>query len=102
MSRAYSEIHETRAPLRIRWKAWSLAFPRAFRRHLGAFRLSVGITLLGCAFGWFVDAPGPAGEGRADAFPGPDAVPGRARCAAKSTPKIDRYHGREGDRSPPS
>jgi uncharacterized membrane protein SpoIIM required for sporulation len=54
VSRAYSEIHETRAPLRIRWRSLILAFPRAFRRHLGAFRLSFGITLLGCAFGWFV------------------------------------------------
>jgi uncharacterized membrane protein SpoIIM required for sporulation len=53
VSRAYSEIHETRAPAKIRWKAGVLAFPRAFRRHLGAFRLSVGVTLLGCAFGWF-------------------------------------------------
>jgi len=53
VSRAYSEIHETRAPMKIRWKAALLAFPRAFRRHLGAFQLSVGVTLLGCAFGWF-------------------------------------------------
>jgi uncharacterized membrane protein SpoIIM required for sporulation len=53
VSRAYSEIHETRAPVRIHWKMALLAFPRAFRRHLGAFRLAVGVTLLGCAFGWF-------------------------------------------------
>jgi hypothetical protein len=37
VSRAYSEIHETRAPLRIRWKEMLFAFPRAFRGHLGAF-----------------------------------------------------------------
>ena len=53
VSRAYSEIHETREPKKIRWKAILLGFPRAFRRHLGAFRLSLGVTLLGCAFGWF-------------------------------------------------
>jgi uncharacterized membrane protein SpoIIM required for sporulation len=53
VSRAYSEIHETREPKKIRWKAIVFSFPRAFRRHLGAFRLSLGITLLGCAFGWF-------------------------------------------------
>ena len=53
VARAYSEIHETREPRKIRWKAILLGFPRAFRRHLGAFRLSLGITLLGCAFGWF-------------------------------------------------
>ena len=53
VARAYSEIHETRAPLRIRWRSLVFAFPRAFRRHQGAFRLSLGVTLLGCAFGWF-------------------------------------------------
>ena len=53
VSRAYAEIHETRESKKIAWKAILLAFPRAFRRHLGAFRLSLGITLLGCAFGWF-------------------------------------------------
>jgi uncharacterized membrane protein SpoIIM required for sporulation len=53
VSRAYTGIHETRVPRKIRWKALFAAFPRAFRRHLGAFRLSVSITLLGCAFGWF-------------------------------------------------
>ena len=53
VSRAYSEIHETREKEKIRWKAMFFAFPRAFRRHLGAFRLSLGVTILGCAFGWF-------------------------------------------------
>lgn len=53
VSRAYSEIHETRAPATFRWKNALLAFPRAFRRHLGAFRTAVAITLAGCLFGWF-------------------------------------------------
>jgi uncharacterized membrane protein SpoIIM required for sporulation len=53
VSRAYSEIHETRAPMKFSWKSVVLAFPRAFRRHPGAFRLSLAVTLLGCAFGWF-------------------------------------------------
>ena len=53
VSRAYSEIHETRAPMKFSLKNAVLAFPRAFRRHLGAFRLSVAVTVLGCAFGWF-------------------------------------------------
>ena len=53
VARAYSEIHETREPQKIRWKALFTAFPRAFRRHMGAFRLSAGVTLLGIAFGWF-------------------------------------------------
>jgi uncharacterized membrane protein SpoIIM required for sporulation len=53
VSRAYMVIHETREPVRIRWRSTLLAFPRAFRRHMGAFRLALGVTLLGCAFGWF-------------------------------------------------
>jgi hypothetical protein len=53
VARAYTEIHETRAPVKLRWKSVVLAFPRAFRRHQAAFRLSLGVTLLGCAFGWF-------------------------------------------------
>lgn len=53
VARAYSEIHETRGTNRTQWKNTALAFPRAFRRHLRAFQLSVAITLLGCAFGWF-------------------------------------------------
>ena len=53
VSRAYSEIHETRAAARIQWKSAILAFPRAFRRHMRAFQLSLAVTLLGCAFGWF-------------------------------------------------
>ena len=53
VARAYSEIHETRAKQKIQWKNTALAFPRAFRRHMRAFQLSVFITLLGCAFGWF-------------------------------------------------
>jgi len=62
VGRAYSEIHETRAPLRIEWRRLVFAFPRAFRRHPGAFRLSLGITLLGCAFGWFAIRTDPASK----------------------------------------
>jgi len=62
VARAYSEIHETRAPLRIRWRSLILAFPRAVRRHRSAFGLSLGITLLGCAFGWFAIRTDPASK----------------------------------------
>src|SRR5580692_8796996 len=47
VSRAYGAIYETRARRRVHWKTAIGAFPRAFRRHLGAFQLAVGITLLG-------------------------------------------------------
>ncbi len=53
VAQAYAQIHETRAPLRIRWKSLLGAFPRAFRRHGAAFRLSVATTLVGVAFGAF-------------------------------------------------
>ena len=52
VSRAYTEIHETRERLRFRpWRWISAEFPRAFRRHLRAFQLSVALTLVGTAFG---------------------------------------------------
>ena len=53
VARAYGEIHEIRErqrPLQpLKWFFQEL--PRAFRRHLRAFWLSLGITLAGCAFG---------------------------------------------------
>ncbi len=53
VARAYCEIHETRGGKKIQWRQMALEFPRAFRRHLRAFQLSLAVTLLGCAFGWF-------------------------------------------------
>jgi len=53
VARAYTQIHETRSSSKIRWRAILFAFPRAFRRHLPAAALSLGITLLGCGFGWY-------------------------------------------------
>ena len=53
VAQAYAQIHETRAPLSIRWKGVLLAFPRAFRRHSAAFQLSVAITIIGAVFGGF-------------------------------------------------
>jgi uncharacterized membrane protein SpoIIM required for sporulation len=53
VARAYGEIHETREPrqrfLFLRWLGRDL--PRTFRRHLHAFGLAVGLTLLGTLFG---------------------------------------------------
>lgn len=53
VARAYGEIHETREkqrrffPLKWFFQTW----PRTFRRHIRAFRLSLAITIAGCAFG---------------------------------------------------
>jgi len=92
VSRAYSEIHETRVKTKIRWKNLILSFPRAFRRHMGEFRLSVGVTLLGCAFGWFalhVDA-----RNKAVLLPFSHLlVPPAERVHQEETAKEDRLQG---------
>jgi uncharacterized membrane protein SpoIIM required for sporulation len=92
VSCAYSVIHETRAPARIRWKNAILAFPRAFRRHLGEFRLALGITLLGCAFGWFalhVDA-----RNKAILLPFSHLlIPPPERVAQEESARDDRLNG---------
>jgi uncharacterized membrane protein SpoIIM required for sporulation len=59
VARAYGEIHETRRRRpRVRLVFWFLSlFPIVFRRHLAAFWLSLGLTVLGSAFGaWAVAA----------------------------------------------
>jgi len=92
VSRAYSVIHETRAPGRIRWKSAALAFPRAFRRHLGAFRLAVAITLLGCAFGWFALHVDPRNKAILMPFPGLQEPPSE-RVAQEESARQDRLKG---------
>ena len=79
VSRAYSEIHETRAPKKIRWKALRSAFPRAFRRHLGAFRPVAGHHAAGLRFRMVRHPHGPAFQGRADALSRPAPLARRAR-----------------------
>jgi len=53
VARAYGEIHETREPRRrFLFRHWfSQQFPQTFRRHLRAFWLSLGLTVLGVIFG---------------------------------------------------
>jgi uncharacterized membrane protein SpoIIM required for sporulation len=92
VSRAYSVIHETRAPAKIRWKSAILAFPRAFRRHLGAFRLAVAVTLLGCAFGWFALRVDPRNKAFLLPFPGLQVSPSE-RVAQEESAKQDRLKG---------
>ncbi len=92
VSRAYSEIHETRAPIRLQWRAWILAFPRAFRRHAGAFRLALGITLLGCLFGWFVIRQDQQAKAVLMPFPGLMVSPAE-RVKKEETAKTDRLRG---------
>ncbi len=68
-ARAYGEIHETRAQsTRFRPVPWfTTEFPRAFRRHFGAFLISVLITVVGVLFGGF--AVGLDGEAKEAILP---------------------------------
>ncbi len=92
VSRAYSEIHETRAPLRIEFRKLILAFPRAFRRHLRAFQLAAGITLLGCAFGAFAVRQDPRTKAVLLPFPGLMQSPAE-RVAHEEHAREDRLKG---------
>jgi uncharacterized membrane protein SpoIIM required for sporulation len=98
VSRAYAEIHETRARSgKIRWGAFIAAFPRAFRRHLGAFRLAVGLTLAGCAFGWFAIRADPDAKAVLMPFAALMQPPGKrvAQEESAESMKTDRLHGRK-------
>lgn len=92
VARAYTEIHETRQRRKIRWKALLVAFPRAFRRHLAAFRLAVGITLLGVAFGWFAIRMDPHSKAVLMPFPGLLNSPAE-RVHQEEAVKTDRLSG---------
>lgn len=92
VSRAYCEIHETRPPLRLAWKSAFRAFPQAFRRHRGAFNLALGITVLGCAFGWFAVRQDPQAKAVLMPFPGLLVSP-RDRVAMEESSGPDRLKG---------
>jgi uncharacterized membrane protein SpoIIM required for sporulation len=72
VSRAYGEIHETRDRQRkfypVEWFLQTL--PRTFRRHVGAFYLSVAITIAGCLFGGGAIALDPDSKAVLMPFPG--------------------------------
>jgi uncharacterized membrane protein SpoIIM required for sporulation len=95
VSRAYSEIHETRAPFQMKWKKWVLAFPRAFRQHLHSFAMSVGITLLGIAFGVFAIRSDPQSKTVLMPFPHLMTSPAE-RVAQEENAYRDRYSGVKG------
>src|SRR5262249_54854119 len=92
VSRAYTEIHETRESRKFRWKAFLFAFPRAFRRQFRAFQLSLAVTLVGVAFGWFairMDA-----HSKAVLMPFPHLLGSPAeRVHQEETAKTDRLSG---------
>jgi uncharacterized membrane protein SpoIIM required for sporulation len=95
VARAYAEIHETRAPARKwRWRALVAAFPQAFRRHLSAFGLAVGLTVVGCAFGWFAMRADPDAKAVLMPFPGLMDPPAM-RVAREEGVHADRLQGQK-------
>ena len=94
VAQAYAQIHETRAPVKIRWKNLLFVFPRAFRRHSAAFRLSVAATLLGTLFGWFVMQQDPASKAVLMPFPHLLGSPAE-RVKREESAKIDRLKGKK-------
>jgi uncharacterized membrane protein SpoIIM required for sporulation len=71
------------------------AFPRAFRGHLGAFGLALGITLLGCLFGWFVIRQDPEAKAVLMPFAGLMQSPAE-RVAREESAQPDRLQGKKG------
>lgn len=65
VARAYGEIHETREkPHRLAPLDWFFkTFPQTFRRHAGAWWLSVAITIVGTLFGLGAVALDPEAKG---------------------------------------
>lgn len=95
VARAYSVIHETRSSrTSFRWKIWLVEPARAFRRHGIAFGLSVGITILGCAFGWIAIRADSQSKAVLMPFPGLMESP-RDRVAAEESAKTDRLQGQK-------
>jgi uncharacterized membrane protein SpoIIM required for sporulation len=96
-ARAYTEIHETRAPIKFRWRAALFAFPRAFRRHVAAFHMSLGVTLLGCAFGWFAIRADPHVKAVLTPFQGLNETPAErvAKEESADRTKNDRLRGQK-------
>src|SRR5215471_5941919 len=96
VARAYGEIHETRAKRRrifpLRWFFQTL--PQTFRRHIGAFYLSVAITLAGCVFGGFATAFDP--ESRHVTMPfGHDQLRPSERVKEEESQTRDRLSGQK-------
>ena len=92
VARAYSEIHETRAPMKARVKNLVLSFPRAFRRHWRAFQLSVAITIIGCLFGGLAVLRDPGAKAVLMPFPGLMVSPAE-RVSQEEKAATDRLQG---------
>jgi uncharacterized membrane protein SpoIIM required for sporulation len=97
VARAYSEIHETRekrSKLSL-WRWFVETFPRAFRRRLRPFWLSLAVTIAGCIFGAGAIRIDPDAKQILMPFPGLKEDPAE-RVRKEETAKHDRLVGRKG------
>jgi uncharacterized membrane protein SpoIIM required for sporulation len=94
VSRAYGEIHETREKQRrffpLEWFFRTL--PQTFRRHVGAFHLSLAITIVGCLFGGGAIALDPDSKAVLMPFSGLMQDPAK-RVEEEEHAKTDRLKG---------
>jgi len=94
VARSYAEIHETREK-RARFNPWrwfTEVFPRAFRRRLGAFWLSLAVTIAGCVFGGIAIRVDPEARDVIMPFPGLKESPAE-RVHREEAAKSDRLAG---------
>ena len=95
VARAYSTIHETRAPREsLRWTHWLTQPARAFRRHVTAFGLSIAMTVLGCAFGWLAIRADSHNKALLLPFPALMISPAE-RVATEESATTDRLQGQK-------
>lgn len=94
VARAYAEVHETREKAhRLRpWHWFTVTFPNTFRKHIGAFWLSVAITLAGIAFGGMALALDPDAKPVLMPYSHLQMDP-RERVAREEKAKTDRMAG---------
>ncbi len=94
VSRAYGEIHETREKQRrfFPWEWFFRTLPQTFRRHVGAFYLSLAITIAGCMFGGGAIALDPDYNEVLMPFSGLMQDPAK-RVAEEEHAKTDRLRG---------
>lgn len=97
VARAYSEIHETRqsAGRFNPWTWFSENFPRTFRRRVGAFWLSLALTVAGCLFGIGALAIDPDAKEVIMPFQGLQETP-KERVRREESASKDRLAGKKG------
>lgn len=96
VARAYGEMHETRQRrTAFSFRTWFFrTLPQTFRAHIGAFYLSVAITLLGASFGGFAIALDPPSKSALMPFSHLQQDPSE-RVAEEERATSDRLEGQK-------